>query len=357
MNESFAGRVLDWFDAHGRKDFPWQREATPYRVWVSEIMLQQTQVSTVIPYYERFMRRFPGIGNLAAAPADDVLHHWSGLGYYARARNLHAAAKIICDEFGGEFPRDFDAVAALPGIGRSTAGAILSLACGQRHAILDGNVKRVLARHAGVEGWPGQSATGRKLWELAERRLPAVQRAAAYNQAMMDLGATVCTRSNPGCDACPIAADCVARATSRQAELPERKPRAALPEKNIDMLLLEHGGRVLLQRRPPAGIWGGLWSLPETDDAARWLDKHHPGTVMKPLETLTHTFSHFRLHIRAVHAQLANPAAVTDAESGWYHAGSLPALGLAAPVQRILQSFAERRNAGSTDGEGDGTHG
>ncbi|HEX7047663.1 MAG TPA: A/G-specific adenine glycosylase [Gammaproteobacteria bacterium] len=358
MTDTFSNRVLEWFDVHGRKNLPWQQSTTPYRVWISEIMLQQTQVATVIPYYERFMKRFPGVIALADAPEDDVLHHWSGLGYYARARNLHAAAKIIRDEFNGEFPGEFEKVAALPGIGRSTAGAILSLSHGQRHAVLDGNVKRVFARHAAVEGWPGRTAVMKQLWEVAEESLP-VERCDAYNQAMMDLGATVCTRSKPRCDACPVGSDCIARKQARQSEFPGRKPRVIMPEKKIDMLLLEYRGRVLLQKRPPIGIWGGLWSLPEARDAHKWLAENHPNaTVIGTLETFTHTFSHFRLHIRPVHARLETaPANVSDAESGWYPAAALPALGFAAPVQRILQQFAQCMNENLEEEERDGTHG
>lgn len=356
MTVAFSARVLDWFDVHGRRHLPWQQDPTPYRVWVSEIMLQQTQVATVIPYYERFMQRFPDVIALADAPEDDVLHHWSGLGYYARARNLQAAARRVRDEHGGVLPRDFAAVAALPGIGRSTAGAILSLADGQRHAILDGNVKRVLARHAGIEGWPGRAAVLDALWALAERHLPAT-RVDAYNQAMMDLGATVCTRSRPQCATCPLAADCVARRESRQVDLPGRKPRAALPEKHVDMLLLEYRGRIFLEKRPPSGIWGGLWSLPESPDAEAWLGERRLDAALDTLLPLTHTFSHFRLHIRPVHARLsAPPANVSDGESGWYDAASLPALGLAAPVQRILQQFAARMTE-PENGDRDGTHG
>ncbi|MBW3566511.1 MAG: A/G-specific adenine glycosylase [Proteobacteria bacterium] len=352
--KSFSDRVLEWCDVHGRKNLPWQRNLTPYRVWVSEIMLQQTQVATVIPYFERFMARFPDVVALADADQDDVLHLWAGLGYYARARNLHAAAQTIRDRFSGEFPRDFETVNALPGVGRSTAAAILSLACGQRHAILDGNVKRVLARHAAVEGWPGESRIAAKLWEISESRLPQ-QRVAPFNQAMMDLGATLCTRGRPRCEACPVAADCIAKHESRQAEFPGRKKRVALPERNVEMLLLEYHGKVLLEKRPPVGIWGGLWSLPETEDSAAWLaarsaDAH--GVV--ELESFTHTFSHFRLHIRPMHVRLNDvPGNVTDAETGWYDAASPPALGIAAPVQRILETFS----AIMMNGERDGTHG
>ena len=242
----FHRRLLHWFRHHGRHDLPWQSPRDAYRVWVSEIMLQQTQVATVIPYFERFMARFPDLASLASADLDQVLHLWTGLGYYARARNLHRAAGVIVAEHGGRFPTDFEAVLALPGIGRSTAGAILAQACDQRHAILDGNVRRVLARHRAIEGWPGQKAVENTLWALAEELTPA-EDVADYTQAIMDLGATVCTRSQPRCAACPLAEDCQARAAGRQADFPGRRPRKALPERHTRMLLLRDAeGQVLL---------------------------------------------------------------------------------------------------------------
>lgn len=348
-HSDFSDRVLAWFDEHGRKDLPWQSNPTPYRVWVSEIMLQQTQVATVVPYFERFMQRFPDVRSLADANEDDVLHHWSGLGYYARARNLQRTARIVRDEYDGKFPENFDQVVALPGIGRSTAGAILSLACGQRHAILDGNVKRVLARHAAIEGWPGNSETLQRLWELAAAILPGT-RFAAYSQAMMDLGATLCTRSKPSCDACPVAEDCVARIESRQADFPGRKLKKALPERFVDMLVIEHDGKVLLEKRPPTGIWGGLWSLPEADDGVAALQQQFAHVEITMLPPLRHTFSHFRLHIRPLHAVVAKPASIGDRASGWYDVASTPALGLAAPVKQILEAFASERGNGERDG-------
>lgn len=351
---SFPGRILAWYDRHGRKDLPWQQNPTPYRVWVSEIMLQQTQVTTVIPYYERFMQRFPDVRALADAAEDDVLHHWSGLGYYARARNLQKAARIIRDEYAGEFPAEFEAVASLPGIGRSTAGAILSLALNQRHAILDGNVKRVLSRHAGIEGWPGTSSVEKALWSCAEERTPS-RRVANYNQAMMDLGATLCTRTRPACAICPVAGDCVARIENRQHELPGRKPRKETPLRRTEMLLLELNGAVLLEKRPPAGIWGGLWSFPECDDHREWLrEQGIEALEVTALPEVTHVFSHFRLDIRPLRVVLRKPPALSnDRETVWYHAGREEALGFAAPVKSILeQHFSDPMN-----GERDGTHG
>ena len=332
MPESFSRRVLDWFDVHGRKTLPWQLERSPYRVWISEIMLQQTQVATVIPYFEAFMRRFPDVVTLADAPQDEVLHYWSGLGYYARARNLHRAAQQVRDEHAGNFPEDFESVAALPGVGRSTAGAILSLALDQRHAILDGNVKRVLARHAAVEGWPGRTAVANELWEVAEKRTPET-RVRDYNQAMMDLGALVCTRSSPSCDSCPVASDCIARREQRQADFPGRKPKKALPERRANWLVVQEGDAVLLEKRPPSGIWGGLWCFPEGPDDAVPRDA-------QPLEPLMHTFSHFRLHIQPL--QVDEAAAVADRETLWYNTAEPQNLGLAAPVRKLLDRLQSK---------------
>ena len=263
---TFADALLRWFDRDGRHDLPWQHPRTPYRTWVAEIMLQQTQVQTVIPYYARFLEALPTLPALAAADADRVLALWSGLGYYARARNLHRAAQVCVAEHGGELPVDFDALAALPGIGRSTAGAILAQAHGARFAILDGNVKRTLARVHGIDGWPGSSAVEKRLWAIAEASLPDA-RLADYTQAIMDFGATLCTRHDPGCLLCPLQDGCVARREGRVDQLPQARPGKPLPERRTLMLLLrDDAGQVLLARRPPTGVWAGLWSLPETDD-------------------------------------------------------------------------------------------
>jgi A/G-specific adenine glycosylase len=260
-----APALLRWWRAHGRHDLPWQRRRTPYRVWISEIMLQQTQVTTVIPYYRGFMARFPNLRALADAPLDEVLHLWSGLGYYARARNLHRAAQLIRDEYGGRFPRRFEQIAALPGIGRSTAGAILALARGERHAILDGNVRRVLARYHAIKGWSGEKRTEARLWALTEQHTPR-NNVAAYTQAIMDLGATLCTRTRPRCNECPLASGCRAHALGRETAFPARRPKKARPVRRTRMLLVTCVNRVLLERRPPAGVWGGLWSLPTGAD-------------------------------------------------------------------------------------------
>ena len=358
MND-FADRILSWFDAHGRKDLPWQRDNEPYRVWISEVMLQQTQVQTVIPYYERFVARFPDVVALANADVDEVLEHWSGLGYYARGRNLHKAARIISDEFGGEFPLDFDDVQALPGIGRSTAGAILAIADDQRHPILDGNVKRVLARHAAIDGWPGSTSVARRLWALADERTPA-ERVADYTQAIMDLGATVCLRSNPDCSRCPVSGDCRALQAGRVGDLPGRKPKKAKPLRRTTMVLAVNDGAVYLERRPPAGIWGGLWSFPEVDadslddwcsafavsESARHArDAANVGarpSGRQQLAPLRHSFTHFDLDIRPVVVRFDSAPGRTAADgSVWHKLGDKPPGGIAAPVRKLLDSLRQ----------------
>jgi A/G-specific adenine glycosylase len=341
----FSGEVLAWFDRHGRKDLPWQRDPTPYRVWVSEIMLQQTQVAVVIPYFERFIERFPTVADLAEAPEDRLMALWAGLGYYARARNLHRAACLIRDRHGGEFPTAIEPLLALPGIGRSTAGAVLSLALDQCHPILDGNVKRVLSRAFGVEGWPGQGAVLDRLWTLAEYLTPAT-RVGAYNQGMMDLGATLCTRRAPACGRCPVSEHCVARRSNRQSELPASRPRRTLPERSTLMLLIvDPDGAMLLERRPESGIWGGLWSLPEIapgDDPRDWCLLRF-GALPKQVEMLgtrRHTFTHFSLDIRIALVQLESaPAGVDDdASRRWLNRADLVAVGMPAPVKAILDT-------------------
>lgn len=346
----FAQRVLAWYDTDGRKDLPWQRDPNAYRVWISEIMLQQTQVQTVIPYYERFMLRFPDVSSLADAALDDVLGHWSGLGYYARARNLHATALLIRDRHAGAFPGTFEDVLALPGIGRSTAGAILSLAHGQRHAILDGNVKRVLARHEAVADWPGKPAVAKVLWELAERRTPT-QRVAEYTQAIMDLGATLCTRSAPRCGQCPVRDDCSAQLAGTIMDYPGRKPRKTKPLKQTTMVLAVCADAVYLERRPAAGIWGGLWSLPEVaqEDVADWCRRTlaDGGRQHEAWETLRHSFSHFDLDIRPVIVRVDGASrTVADSENmAWSRFGEDPPGGIAAPVQKLLNRLETQTNA------------
>lgn len=342
----FASRLLEWYQLHGRHTLPWQRQRTPYTVWLSEIMLQQTQVSTVIPYFERFIARFPDVQSLAAAPEDAVLHLWTGLGYYARARNLHRAARRIVGELGGEFPRDLELMASLPGIGRSTAGAILAQAFDLRHPILDGNVKRVLTRYYAIEGWPGERKVENRLWELAQHHTPA-QQVCDYTQAIMDLGATLCTRGTPRCELCPVAADCAARRLGRQRDFPEAKTRKPLPINHTTMVMLRNDkAEVLLSRRAPAGIWGGLWSFPECPtpaDAIDWCNTQlgceiHVDEIWP---TLRHTFSHFHLDITPVAGRIAGSHRIMDDNSAaWYNLASGLELGLPAPVKRLLTKLA-----------------
>ncbi|MGM0412685.1 MAG: A/G-specific adenine glycosylase [Pseudomonadota bacterium] len=339
----FADRLLAWFDRHGRHDLPWQHPRTAYRVWVAEVMLQQTRVATVIPYFEAFMAAFPDIPALAGAPQEAVLERWAGLGYYARARNLHAAARILRDEYGGAFPRDPAAIGALPGVGPSTANAIAAQAFDIPAPILDGNVKRVLARLHAVEGWPNGTATARQLWQLAEAYTPG-QRAADYTQAIMDLGATLCTRATPDCPGCPFHDDCAARARGRTAELPHGRPRSGRSRRRREtamLLLRDETDRVLLVRRPPAGIWGGLWSLPEAEpggerEAARALGLEIAPEPAWPV--LEHTFTHFDLAITPVPARLKSPAgAVMEGEDAiWYNDATMQRPGVPAPVATLL---------------------
>jgi A/G-specific adenine glycosylase len=344
-SDDFASHLLAWFDVAGRHDLPWQHPRTPYRVWLSEVMLQQTQVQVVIPYFERFVAALPDLASLAAAPLDDVLALWSGLGYYARARNLHATAKLCVEAHDGDLPRDLDALVALPGIGRSTAGAILAQAWGDRFPILDGNVKRVLARVHGIEGWPGTPAIEKQLWTFAARHLPQT-RLADYVQAQMDFGATLCTRHDPACVPCPLQHDCVALQEGRVAELPTPKPGKPLPERQAIMLWAEdRAGNVLLQRRPPTGIWASLWSLPEAADhenARHWFDKHLAGEydTASPLAAVAHGFTHYRLQIQplrwrdvALRTQLAD-----NDDLRWVARDAMRTHGKPAPISKQQQA-------------------
>jgi A/G-specific adenine glycosylase len=340
-----APRLLAWFDAHGRHDFPWQRDRTPYSVWVSEIMLQQTQVSTVIPFFRRFMRRFPTLGALAEAQLDDVLNCWSGLGYYARARNLWHAARIVVEQHGGELPTSFDALHALPGIGRSTAGAILAQAHGQRWPILDGNVKRVLARFHGVAGWPGLPTVANELWRHAETHTPH-ERVADYTQAIMDLGATLCARSGPKCTVCPLVNDCAAAQAGAQALYPAPRPKRERAQRQVAVLVVrDPAGRVLLERRPARGIWGGLYSLPELpadDSPGDWCARVLGAAVAaeRVLATIEHAFTHFDLDLVPRLLELAaTPAVVNDRDDWhWCRPGAELAVGVPAPVALLLSN-------------------
>lgn len=348
---AFSNALLRWHDVHGRHDLPWQINKTAYRVWISEIMLQQTQVATVIPYYQRFMNKFTDIASLAKADLDEVLHLWTGLGYYARARNLHRTAISLVTEHAGNFPTDLDEVIALPGIGRSTASAILALSDDQHLAILDGNVKRVLTRFFAVNGWPGIKSIEQQLWKHAEALTPK-KRTAQYTQAIMDLGATICTRSKPQCTDCPLKKSCLALKQDTVTSYPTSKPKKKIPTRNTLMLLLRDAdNKILLHQRPPTGIWGGLWSLPEADCTAsnkavlKWsktelslqLENIH---IAKPVR---HTFSHFHLDITPVYASVMNeiPTVMEQAESVWYNTRKPDARGFAAPVKKLLESHNE----------------
>ena len=353
----FSSRLLDWHTRYGRHDLPWQQEVTPYRVWISEIMLQQTQVNTVIPYFTAFMQHFPDMHALAKAGMDEVLHCWTGLGYYARARNLHRAAQSIVANYQGEIPAGIEQLMALPGIGRSTAGAILALAHGQRHPILDGNVKRVLARFFAVAGWPGQPDVERSLWSLAETNTPA-SRVAEYTQAIMDLGAVVCTRRQPRCRMCPVSETCMARIAARQHDFPQPRQAKVLPvRKTVFAILQNEAGEVLLEQRPSAGIWGGLWAFPECvpgDDIAEWICARF-GCSINALEyqpPRRHTFSHFHLDILPVHAVVVADNEMIH-EAGhycWYAPGSNQHLGMAAPVKKLIESIMRNTDSSQNNG-------
>jgi A/G-specific adenine glycosylase len=354
----FAPALLEWFDRAGRKHLPWQQSPTSYRVWISEIMLQQTQVTTVIPYYERFMQRFPNVRELAAAPLDEVLHLWTGLGYYARARNLHRAATVIASEFNGEFPRVFEQVLALPGIGRSTAGAILALSTQARHPILDGNVKRVLTRYFGIAGFPGLPNVEAQLWHFADRCTPS-ERVAPYTQAIMDLGATLCVRSRPLCLACPLSVNCVARREGTQSLLPTPRPKKARPRKRAHVLIaVRNDGTVLLEQRPPTGIWGGLWTLPQFDTEDHlndWLaqiirssdrisDQCQTPKVQQPLAPYHHSFTHFDLELLPhVITQEFDATRIAESERyRWFNPSDPMRIGLAKPTVDFLRLLFTR---------------
>jgi A/G-specific adenine glycosylase len=340
--KSFQQAILNWFKHQGRTNLPWQNPITPYRVWISEIMLQQTQVATVIPYFERFMQSFPCIESLANASVDDVLHHWTGLGYYARARNLHKTAQIIAFEYQQQFPDTVEALSALPGIGRSTAGAIRSIGFKKPAAILDGNVKRVLARFSATAGWPGKTAVHNELWEIAEYYSP-LKRTEHYTQAMMDLGALVCTRSNPQCDQCPIKPDCKAALRSEQSLFPGKKPKKAIPvRESIFLMLRSSEGEILLQQNPPAGLWGGLWVLPMIDQLSE-LDALAEGLQLevKATKFLTqkrHTFSHFHLDYQVFDIEVLalNNKVTENSNVVWYNRNNPLSLGMSAPVKALL---------------------
>ncbi|MFK8331393.1 A/G-specific adenine glycosylase [Pseudomonas sp. BJa5] len=351
--EQFSSAVLEWYDRNGRHDLPWQQGITPYRVWVSEIMLQQTQVSTVLNYFSRFMDALPTVQALAEAPEDEVLHLWTGLGYYTRARNLQKTAKIVVEQYGGEFPRDVEKLTELPGIGLSTAGAIASISMGLRAPILDGNVKRVLARYTAQEGYPGEPKVAKALWANAERFTPHA-RVNHYTQAMMDLGATLCTRSKPSCLLCPLKLGCQAHLLGQETRYPLPKPRKELPQRRTLMpLLANHDGAILLYRRPSTGLWGGLWSLPELDNLEQLDDlaEQHGLDLAdsQALDGLTHTFSHFQLAIEPWLVRVDDTRShVAEADWLWYNLATPPRLGLAAPVKKLLKRAADVLIAGES---------
>lgn len=344
--DDFAQSVLRWFDLHGRKDLPWQQAVTPYRVWVSEIMLQQTQVATVLGYFPRFMAALPDVEALANAPEDEVLHLWTGLGYYSRARNLHKTARLIVTQHAGQFPTSVAALAELPGIGRSTAGAIASLSMGIRAPILDGNVKRVLARYLALDAYPGETQASRQLWATAEAFTPH-QRVDHYTQAMMDLGATLCTRTRPSCLLCPVRLGCQAHHLGQETAFPRPKPRQQVPQRRVVMPLLMDGqGQILLYRRPSSGLWGGLWSLPELAQLQELPDlliqQGLSAGEPQALAEIHHRFSHFQLQIEPwlLPVTLRSPR-VAEGEWLWYNLRQPPRLGLAAPVKTLLKRAAQ----------------
>ena len=340
----FARRVVEWQQRHGRHDLPWQGSRDAYRIWLSEIMLQQTQVATVIPYYARFVARFPTVAAIAAAAEDDVLALWSGLGYYARARNLHRAARQVMEAHAGVFPTDFESLARLPGVGRSTAGAIAAFAAGERRAILDGNVRRVISRHAGIEGDPATAAVAARLWHEAERRLPDAG-IEGYTQGMMDLGAGVCLARNPQCLLCPVSADCVARVEERIGELPTPRRRTTPRRRRIAMLVVISRGEVLLEKRPGAGIWGGLWSLPEAEpgerpEVALARDWGLEATGVEALEPFEHAFTHFTLEVAPWRMQVGKASRLAEGKAAtWVAFDDLAGAALPSPVRKLLKKL------------------
>lgn len=348
-SSAFSDAVLNWYHQHGRKDLPWQQNISPYRVWVSEIMLQQTQVTTVIPYFERFMARFPTVQDLAAGSQDEVLHLWTGLGYYARGRNLHACAQKVVNEYNGEFPRSVEQLSELPGIGRSTAAAIASISMDINAPILDGNVKRVLTRCFAVDGWPGELKIQNKLWQLAEKLTPT-HSSREYTQAMMDMGATLCTRSKPACGICPLQPQCLGLKTGKPTQFPNSKPKKEKPEKGTLLMMLRNDkGEYLLIQRPQKGIWGGLWSFPEAEDigsAYIRLEEVLPGSKVTEqwLPSFRHTFSHYHLQIQPVLFDCQLTAAVRETDNPshcWYNPQQPSTLGLAAPVKMLLEQHSK----------------
>ena len=353
MPSQFASKLIAWQAAHGRHDLPWQATRDPYRIWLAEVMLQQTQVATVLPYFGRFLEHFPDVESLAAASIDAVMTAWAGLGYYSRARNLHHCAQLIVARHGGRFPDSAEALAELPGIGRSTAAAIVAFAHGTRAAILDGNVKRVMARHFGIDGYPGESVVERQLWRLAESQLPDAD-VGAYTQGLMDLGAMVCTRRAPRCDACPVRASCVALRDGRVAELPKPRPARARPVREAAVAVIrDPAGSVLFERRAPTGVWGGLLSAPEFDVALtdaeleRAIEQRYGVQVETEgrVEAVRHDFTHFTLVIHPRLVRVVGSAAVSEGGAIWCADVELGTAPLPAPMRRIVLALARRGSA------------
>lgn len=343
MTPHFAQKLIHWQQQHGRNDLPWQ-VSDPYRIWLSEIMLQQTQVATVLPYYQTFLERFPDVQTLAQAPLDDVLARWSGLGYYTRARNLHLAAQHIVAQHGGAFPNTAAQLAELPGIGRSTAAAIAAFAFGERAAILDGNVRRVLARHAGIAGYTGANTVQEQLWRIAEQRLPNAEHIASYTQGLMDLGSLVCSRSKPNCPACPVQEDCIALRDDLTRTLPTPKPKKEQVVRSTVMLLIEQGDAILLLQRPPSGIWGGLWCLPECDSTLN-ASQYCQSTLGLQVcsgeiqAEFSHTFTHFRLDITVLAVQASVGTGLADSQSRWFSRQAALQTGIPAPLRKVLSTL------------------
>lgn len=339
---AFSDLLLQWAQHQGRKDLPWQRDPSPYPIWLSEIMLQQTQVMTVIPYFERFVTQLPTLKALAQAPLDHVLHLWSGLGYYARARNLHRAAQTILSQYQGRFPDDFNKLTALPGIGRSTAGAILSLAFGLPYPILDGNVKRILTRYYAIAGWPGDTSVAQQLWAKSSQVTPS-QHAGLFNQSMMDLGSLICIRRQPRCHECPLQSGCQAYTTQRWQEYPGKQRKAPRPEKVAWFVLLQYQQAIWMVQRPPSDLWGGLFSLPQFfshQELLQWLQQQQIPDSAKQLPVVQHQFTHFQLMIHPLHVALTEKPRVLECAAGiWYNLAQPPRIGVAAPIQRLLQSL------------------
>ena len=340
--QDFASDLLAWFDLNGRKELPWQKNITPYRVWVSEIMLQQTQVATVIPYYEKFMKKFPRVEQLANASQEQVLHQWTGLGYYARGRNLHKAARKVVRDYDGNVPLTTSALESLPGIGQSTAAAIVAICTGQRAAILDGNVKRVLARNFAIGGWPGQSQTLKQLWQKAQELTP-LNRVADYTQAIMDLGAIVCTRTTPRCHVCPFEKQCNAHLTKTVDRYPGKKPTKNIPTKAVTMLIIESSKGILLEKRPQSGIWGGLWSFPEVAEQEAKPQLRRLGyKIIKSvlLPQIKHTFTHYRLDIKPLLLQVEPSSAMQENSNSriWFDPSNPEPIGLSGVVTKFIES-------------------